>query len=147
MDEFAVAQIDAAVGGARFVGGEENQISGNQLFAAVGAQPQLVLFIGSTRDVDAVLGKDVLEIAGAVKGLGRCSTKRIRHSNIGAGSFQQLARMGALLGASGPLEVSVPLSLAAGLGTSTPHLTFLAFCRARQVALLTIPVIRILLSR
>ena len=63
MDEFAVAQIDAAMGSARFVGREENQISGNKLLAALGSQSQFVLFIGCARNIDAFFGKNLLQIA------------------------------------------------------------------------------------
>ena len=67
MDEFSVAEVEAAMGSACLIGGEEDKIPRNQLAAALGALAQEVLVVCQTGDGDAVPGEDVLKIAGTVK--------------------------------------------------------------------------------
>ena len=66
MDEVFVAEVDAAVGGSRFIGGEKDEVAFGEL-ACLDGLAELVLFVGCAGYADAVLGEDVFEVAGAVK--------------------------------------------------------------------------------
>ena len=85
MDELPVSQIDAAVRGARFIGGKENQIPRNQLAVAGGTPAELVLFIGRAGNGNSILGEDILQVARAVKGLGGIPAKFVRDAEVGFG--------------------------------------------------------------
>ena len=89
MDEFSAAQVKTAVGGAFVVGLEEHQVAGDKLFGAFGAQPQLVLLVSGARDADAVLVEDVLQVAGAVKGLGGGAAELVGDTYVGFGCGYQ----------------------------------------------------------
>ena len=88
MDEFILAQINAAMGSAGFISGEEDQVAGNQLLAGFGTQTKLVLLVCCTGNVDAVFGKDILQIAGTVKSLGGSAAKLVGNTDVRACSLQ-----------------------------------------------------------
>ena len=89
MDEFSAAQVKTAVGGAFVVGLEEHQVAGDKFFGAFGAQPQLVLLVSGAGDADAVLVEDVLQVAGAVKGLGGGAAELVGDTYVGFGCGYQ----------------------------------------------------------
>ena len=91
MDELTITKIDTAMRSAGGIGGKEDQIARDELLAALGAQTKLILFVSGTRDRNAILGKDVLEIAGTVKGFGSCPSEFVRNSDAGFGCLQQRA--------------------------------------------------------
>lgn len=128
VDELSAAQIEAAVGGAFLVGFEEDQVTGHQFLGGFGAEAQLVLLVRSTGDGNALLGEDVLEIAGAVEGLGRSAAELVGHADVGLGSgdkrtYLALGQDGLAVGGQGAFgegaaglrfrNISAPL---AGLG-------------------------------
>lgn len=82
VDELAAAEVDAAVRGAGLVGREEDEVAGLELVRAFRAEAELVLFVGEAWDGDAVLRKDVLEVAGAVEGLGRRAAELVGRADV-----------------------------------------------------------------
>ena len=82
MDKVPITQIDATVRGTGRIGCEEDQIAWHKLLAAFRAQAELVLFIGCPGNCDAVPGKDILQVAGAVECFGGCPSKFIGDANV-----------------------------------------------------------------
>ena len=82
MDETPVAQVDAAVGCTGFIGREEYEIAGHELPDAGRALPELVLLIRCAWQRQAVPGKNILQLPGAVKGLWRRSTEFIGDADV-----------------------------------------------------------------
>ena len=81
MDKLTVAQINAAVGSSRLVGAEKYQVTCLQP-AGWHAAPQLELQIRRPGQIHAVPGKNVLQIAGAVKGLGGITAKLVGNADV-----------------------------------------------------------------
>ena len=96
MDELVVAEVDAAVGGAGLVGGEEDEVAGLELALARRAQAEAVLVVGETRDADAVLAEDILQVARAVKGLWRRAAEAVGHADVRLGCRDDAADLAAL---------------------------------------------------
>ena len=96
VDEFAAAEIDAAVRCTRLVGREENEIARFELAAQHGAPAELELFIGRARDREAVLLEYILEIAGTVERFRCRSAEFVGGADIPLGRGQQDADLAAL---------------------------------------------------
>ena len=90
MDELVLAEVDAAVGCALLIGLKKDEVAGHKLLCALCSETELVLLICCTWNGNAMLLKDVLEVAGAVESLRCCTAEYIGRSHVRLRRFDDI---------------------------------------------------------
>ena len=81
MNKFSIAKVEATVRCALFISRKKYQISGLE-FIRRGFYSKFVLFISGAGQADPVLGKNILQIARAIKGFGGSTAKLIGSADV-----------------------------------------------------------------